>query len=117
MYEGMSPEDLADKIKDLVKILKDKAEHELTGMAKKKRLASMALCGEQVFEPDFIPEPSDVKIANAVHQIFAKYKTNELGQLTEEEVDRFRINFSRCVIGMEPKIAYDPDLKFKELPD
>ena len=43
------------------------------------------------------------------------YKTDDLGRLTEEELARFRINFSRCVIGMEPKIAYNPDTSFKGL--
>ena len=77
--ENMSPLDLKDYITKLSGLLVSKAKKEPSGEAKKRYLAMKALCGEQMFMPDYKPEAKDVKIAEVVHQIFTKYKTNELG--------------------------------------
>ena len=77
--DKMSPADLKDYIEKLADLLVDKAKKEPSGETKKRYLASMALCGEQVFLPDYKPEAKDLKIAGVVHQIFTKYKTDELG--------------------------------------
>ena len=86
-----------------------------TSQQKRVRQAAAALTGNIHLFPEIEFDAKHAKIANVTHQLFLSYKTDELGRFTDEELDRFRINFSRCVIGMEPKIAYDPDTSFKGL--